>query len=82
MHNILEEEYMERREFLKNILVGGIGLGIGSAFGSTFKIPTKEQTKSTNIKPQIALTIDDGWFDREKIVNIVNYYQVPANFLS
>jgi len=26
MHNILEEEYMERREFLKNILVGGIGL--------------------------------------------------------
>jgi len=51
-------------------------------FGSTFKIPTKEQTKSTNIKPQIALTIDDGWFDREKMVNIVNYYQVPANFLS
>ncbi len=71
---------MERREFLKTALVGLAGVGIGSAFGNNISPIKLETKKPQKVKPQIALTIDDGWFDREKMVNIVNHYGVPANF--
>ncbi len=71
---------MERREFLKTAMLGLVGVSVGSAFGNALSPIKLETQKPSKVKPWIALTIDDGWFDREKMVNIVNHYQVPANF--
>jgi len=72
---------MERREFLKNLALGSLALGISGVAKNSFgQIASAQTSASKSIKPWIALTIDDGWFDREKMVNIVNHYKVPANF--
>jgi len=72
---------MERRELLKNLALGSLALGISGVAKNSFgQIASAQTSASKSIKPWIALTIDDGWFDREKMVNIVNHYKVPANF--
>lgn len=53
-----------------------LGVSVANAFGDINKVSSANK----KIMPQVAITIDDGWFDREKMVDIVNHYKVPANF--
>lgn len=70
-----------RRDFLKNAgkLVFG-AFSLSALPKLSFSSLAYPDYIKPDLKPQkkIAITIDDGWFDREKIVHITDYYNVPV----